>query len=1058
MSQTIINDIPPYTQATALAGQTVYGTNWTANVESDVYVYVTPVGMQPNDATQLLNYPSQFTVDFVGALLEVQVTLVTPSNLGDIVTITRQTPADRENLYSNTNFLPSMLNNDFGILTLVDQQAQYVNQSLAPRYNYSATVNPSPNTTRDTILPLLGPSQLWIMNATQTAIEAVDFSSVSGTLTEVDTGLGLTGGPITTTGTISFAPILPHTLWANTTNFTDFPTLTSTSFFLQSANNLNDLTNVAQAQANIGLAVGVNVQAYSPTLTSLGNLSGILNAIPYYNSTTTFGLVSSTANSVLVTDNSSVPHISNTLPITVQTNITQLGVMSQDINMGSHAIHNLSNPTSAQDAATQAYVLSQFGNFLSLNGGTMHGAIDMGNNQINNVANPTALQDAVNLQFLQGQLNQKLSLSGGTMTGNIIMSSKAITNLLDPVNPQDAATKNYVDTVAIGLTVISACYAATTANLTATYANGSSGIGATLTNSGTLAQFTTDGVTPPTNARILVKSQTAPLQNGIYVLSNQGSASVAWIMTRSTDYDQPSKIQPGDLVILNNGTTLGGTSFVETASVGAVGTDPILFSQFTFSATSVLLKANNLHDVANPTISFNNISPLTTKGDMISYDGTNNVRVPVGGSDGQIMQIKGSNSTGLSWSSATYPALTTVNQLLYSSSTNTVTGLSTAVGGILVTDASSVPQFLANPSATGKVLQSVNGTLPAWSIPTYPSLSGATGKIIISDGTNNIYSTPTYPNLATAGHVLIGDGTNVVLSTPSYPNASVTARKVLISDGTNFVASSETYAAPGPSGNILTSDGTNWTSVPSTSSSPLTTKGDIYGYSTGNTRIPVGTTNGQILQVNSTTAYGLSYSNASYPATTTANQLLYSNATNTVVGLTNTNNSVLTINNSGVPTWIPLTDGQLLIGSSSGAPIAASITAGSGITVTPGANSIMIAASGGTGLSWIDVASSAVTLAINTGYICNNGSTLITFTLPTTCVEGAIIEIAGNSAGGWKIAQNAGQSTLLGNQTSTTGTAGYIASSNAGDCVRLLCVKTNSIFRALSGWGNLTFV
>ena len=38
---------------------------------------------------------------------EVQVTLVTPSNLGDIVTITRMTPADRENLYTNTNFVPS---------------------------------------------------------------------------------------------------------------------------------------------------------------------------------------------------------------------------------------------------------------------------------------------------------------------------------------------------------------------------------------------------------------------------------------------------------------------------------------------------------------------------------------------------------------------------------------------------------------------------------------------------------------------------------------------------------------------------------------------------------------------------------------------------------------------------------------------------------------------------------------------------------------------------------------------------------------------------------------
>lgn len=136
MAQVVIGDILPYTQLTATQGQTVFSTNWTVNFTTDVVVYYTPLGSAPNDVTQLLS-PSLYTVALIGGSQQVQVTLNSgATNTGDIVTITRQTPADRENLYSNTNFTPDMLNQDFGILTLVDQQAQLVNELIAPRYNY----------------------------------------------------------------------------------------------------------------------------------------------------------------------------------------------------------------------------------------------------------------------------------------------------------------------------------------------------------------------------------------------------------------------------------------------------------------------------------------------------------------------------------------------------------------------------------------------------------------------------------------------------------------------------------------------------------------------------------------------------------------------------------------------------------------------------------------------------------------------------------------------------------------------------------------------------------
>ena len=217
MSQVVIGDILPRTQLSATSGQTVFSTNWTADSASDVVVYYTPLGNPPNDAAQVLAYPAAYSVAFIGASQEVEVTLVTPAvNTGDIVTITRQTPADRLNLYTNTNFTPDMLNQDFGVLTLVDQQAQLVNQLIAPRYNYSADIIDIV----DTILPILGANQTWVKNPSNTGFIAYTLPGGgfpgTGTVTQVNTGTGLSGGPITTTGTINLS--VPVTLNHGGTN------------------------------------------------------------------------------------------------------------------------------------------------------------------------------------------------------------------------------------------------------------------------------------------------------------------------------------------------------------------------------------------------------------------------------------------------------------------------------------------------------------------------------------------------------------------------------------------------------------------------------------------------------------------------------------------------------------------------------------------------------------------------------------------------------------------------------------------------------------------------
>jgi hypothetical protein len=198
-----------------------------------------------------------------------------------------------------------------------------------------------------------------------------------------------------------------------------------------------------------------------------------------------------------------------------------------------------------------------------------------------------------------------LPIAGGTMTGPLILSG-------DPTMPLGAATKQYVDTVTSGFTVILAVQAATTANLNATQAG--AGIGATLTNAGAMAAFSVDGYSANLNDRILVKDQTLTQHNGIYTVTTVGSGAVNWVLTRATDYDEPSEIFPGTLVSINNGTVNAGSSWLETATVVTVDTDPILFSQFTFGPSSFLIKANNLSDLPSVATALINLGLGTPTG------------------------------------------------------------------------------------------------------------------------------------------------------------------------------------------------------------------------------------------------------------------------------------------------------------------------------------------------------------------------------------------------------------------------------------------------------------
>lgn len=115
---------------------------------------------------------------------------------------------------------------------------------------------------------------------------------------------------------------------------------------------------------------------------------------------------------------------------------------------------------------------------------------------------------------------------------------------------------------------------------TATYNNGTLGVGATITVDDA-AIGTIDGYTVVVGDRILVKNQLAALQNGIYVATTLNPDN--YVLTRATDADAgtTSELSPGFNVIVRNGTAGAKRMFICTCTTRiAVGFTAITFAEY----------------------------------------------------------------------------------------------------------------------------------------------------------------------------------------------------------------------------------------------------------------------------------------------------------------------------------------------------------------------------------------------------------------------------------------------------------------------------------------------
>ena len=172
--------------------------------------------------------------------------------------------------------------------------------------------------------------------------------------------------------------------------------------------------------------------------------------------------------------------------------------------------------------------------------------------------------------FASGVLDTDLTSVAATDT--TLASAKAIKTYVDDIA---AAGIHYHDSVRVE----------SISNLNASYNNGTSGVGATLTNTGTLAAITIDGISLSVNDRVLVYTQTNSAHNGVYYVSTVGDGATAWVLTRTTDTDSygasdPDALGQGDAFFVREGDTGAGELYVmNTEGTITFGTTAIMFSQ-----------------------------------------------------------------------------------------------------------------------------------------------------------------------------------------------------------------------------------------------------------------------------------------------------------------------------------------------------------------------------------------------------------------------------------------------------------------------------------------------
>lgn len=359
---------------------------------------------------------------------------------------------------------------------------------------------------------------------------------------------------------------------------------------------------------------------------------------------------------------------------------------------------------------------------------------------------------------LAGTSNQiTASGSSGSVTLSLpsaVTFPGTVTLNADPSNPLEAATKQYVDAVAQGLHIHASVQTATTSNIANFSSPGSSIDGVTLTN----------------NMRVLVKNQNTTSQNGVYVYSSSTGA-----LTRATDFDTALEVHGGDFVFVTGGTTNDNTGWVQTEIVTTVGTDPILFQQFSGAGTYT---AGN---------------GLTLTGTVFSI----NTGITADLSTSQILTNK---------------TIDGANNTLTVRLANDISGFGTGIATFLATPTSAnLIAAITDETGSGSLVFSNSPTLttPDIGVATGTSFNSITGLSSTTPLVNGTATIGTATTVARADHIHPTDTSRAATSGTLAQFASTTSAQLagVISDETGFQTGASLVFSTGPTLGSLTGSG-----------------------------------------------------------------------------------------------------------------------------------------------------------------------------------------------------------------------------------------------------------
>lgn len=252
------------------------------------------------------------------------------------------------------------------------------------------------------------------------------------------------------------------------------------------------------------------------------------------------------------------------------------------------------------------------------------------------------------------------AIVGGTVSATTGAIPNTATQLVDKTTSLTLANGANSNIASAGLSNFARIIGPTGAFSISGFASGADGATLTIWNSTSQAMTITNNATSTAANRIITGTGADVVVSGNGAVQFTYSASDArWLCTG-----------------LSEGAT--GTGTVTSFSAGTTG-----FSVATATTTPVL---SGTLIVAN---GGTGVATAAAHGVMIG-EGTSAMATTAAGTATQVLQSGGASADPV-WSTATFPATTTANQLLYSSATNTVGGLATAANAVLSTDSSSVP-------------------------------------------------------------------------------------------------------------------------------------------------------------------------------------------------------------------------------------------------------------------------------------------------------------------------------------------------------------------------------